>query len=120
MEKVPNEYFCTYKDSPLAEVSCVPDDFCEDPSVVSYRPNMDLEESYINWISHYDLTCATKGQIGLIASSIGVGWMLTLTFIPRLSDLYGREKLIKFGNVVITIALFLQISTHSYTCLILS
>ena len=42
LEKVPNEYFCTYEDSPDNEVSCKPEDFCEDPSVLSFRPNMEL------------------------------------------------------------------------------
>ena len=28
LEKVPNEYFCTYEDSPESEVSCKPEDFC--------------------------------------------------------------------------------------------
>ena len=90
LEKVPNEYFCTYKDSPNSEVSCKPDDFCKDPNVLSYRPNMELEESYINWISHYELTCTSGGYIGLIASAFFMGWIGSLVFIPRISDLFGR------------------------------
>ena len=58
-EKVPSEYFCTYKDSPGTEISCKPEQFCNNPNIVSYRPNMELEDSYINWISHFNLECAT-------------------------------------------------------------
>ena len=61
LEKVPSEYFCTYKNSPFTEESCVPADFCEDPNVVSYRPNMELDDSYTNWISHFNLECASHG-----------------------------------------------------------
>ena len=94
LEKVPDEYYCTYADSPNEEVSCKPEDFCDDLSVLSYRPNMDLDDSYTNWISHYELTCYSGGAIGLIASSYFIGWIVTLTFIPRISDLYGRKRLI--------------------------
>ena len=99
LEKVPNEYFCTYEDSPDTEVSCKPVDFCNDPSILSYRPNMELKESYNNWISHYNLTCTPGGYIGLIASSFFIGWICTLVIIPRISDLNGRQRFIQVGNV---------------------
>ena len=94
LEKVPTEYYCTYADAPGEEIICKPEDFCSDSSVLSYRPNMDLNDSYTNWISHYGLTCSSNGAIGLIASSYFIGWIVTLIIIPRISDLYGRKRLI--------------------------
>ena len=120
LEKVPNEYFCTYEDSPENEVSCKPDDFCKDPTVLSFRPNMELKESYINWISHYELTCTPGGYIGLIASSFFAGWIATLVFVPRISDLYGRYRFIQIGNVFQLIGYSLLFMTRSYTVLVIA
>ena len=90
LQKVPKEYFCTYvgQEDP---VSCKPKDFCDNPDVLSYEPNWDLGDSYHNWIDKLDLACATPSQIGLIGSSSQMGWFITLIFIPRLADVYGRK-----------------------------
>ena len=57
LEKVPEEYFCTYADRP-GQFPCKPKDFCDDPNVTSYTPNMAHPESYDNWVQKLDLTCA--------------------------------------------------------------
>lgn len=49
LEKVPKEFFCTYEGS-TEERTCVPEDFCNDPSIINYRPNMELDDSYQNWV----------------------------------------------------------------------
>lgn len=99
-EKVPEEYFCTYADRPGESVSCKPADFCNNPNVLSYTPNMALESSYDNWVSKLDLACATPSEVGLLGSAYFIGWIATLSFLPRISDLYGRQKLIIGGNLV--------------------
>ena len=51
LEKIPQEYFCVYKDNPGEVVSCVPQDFCSNQdALLSYEPNMELEDSYYNWV----------------------------------------------------------------------
>lgn len=92
LELVPKEFFCIFTSSQV-EVSCQPDDFCSNPELVSYRPNYDLNDSYYNWVEKLDLTCRPSGQIGLLGSMTFAGWIVTLTFVPRLSDLYGRKKI---------------------------
>ena len=104
LEKVPKEYVCTYESDPGKEVICKPEEFCKDPSVLSFHPNMELHDSYINWISHYNLTCIDGAHIGMIGSCFFIGWILTLMFIPRLSDTNGRNKFIIFANVIQTMA----------------
>ena len=89
-EKVPQEYFCTYENSPETWLSCKPENFCLDPHVLQYKPNLEIEGSYDNWINKLDLACATHREIGLIASAFFAGWITTLTFVPRLSDMIGR------------------------------
>ena len=100
LEKVPREYFCTYEGKTDVALVCVPEDFCNDPTVTSYKPNMALSDSYENWVGRFDLECASKAKVGLIGSAYFIGWIITLIFIPRISDLYGREKYIKMSNVV--------------------
>ena len=40
LELIPEEYYCVYEDtSPGQEFICSAKDFCEDPKIVSYRPN---------------------------------------------------------------------------------
>ena len=109
LEKVPKEYVCTYESDPGKEVICKPEEFCKDPTVLSFHPNMELHDSYINWISHYNLTCIDGAHIGMIGSCFFIGWILTLMFIPRLSDTNGRNKFIIVSNVIQTMAFFVVI-----------
>ena len=105
LEKVPKEYFCVYKGEELGvNRICKPEDFCKDPNVLSYTPNMDLPDSYENWVGKLDLTCASGTKMGFIASAYFIGWISTLLFLPRLSDLYGRQKFLMIGNIVATFA----------------
>ena len=118
LEKVPEEYFCTYSDKPGQEFACKPKDFCDDPNVASYRPNLSLEDSYDNWVSKLGLECAGPSKIGLIASSYFIGWILTLTFLPRISDLIGRQKIIIGGNLIQLAALTVILFTTNYRIMI--
>ena len=88
LTKVPDEYFCIYEGE-TESVSCKPKDFCApDSSVTSFRPNMELKDSYYNWVLRYDLHCASGAKIGMIGASFFIGWIITLLFVPRLSDAY--------------------------------
>ena len=120
LEKVPKEYYCTYESNPGKEVICKPEEFCKDPTVLTYHPNMELHDSYINWISHYNLTCIDGAHIGLIGSCFFIGWILTLMFVPRLSDINGRNKFIKIANVIQTLAYALLFMSKNYNVLIVS
>ena len=117
LTKVPQEYFCTYEGSSESEI-CTPADFCSDPTVTSFEPNMDLADSYYNWILKFDLLCASKMKIGIIGSSPFIGWVSTLLFIPRLADVYGRYKIILIGNIVQLLALTMTIFTRSFPLLL--
>ena len=59
LTKIPQEYLCQNEGSDETYV-CVPDDFCEDPRVTSFVPNMELSDSYDNWILRFDMHCATS------------------------------------------------------------
>ena len=117
LEKVPKEYFCTYEDS-SESVSCQPQDFCENSKVLSRIPNMELEDSYDNWVDRFDLACADSFKVGCIASSFFLGWITTLFFLPRISDLLGRQKFIIVSNILQVIAYAIILFTKSYALLI--
>ena len=74
LTKVPQQYHCEYEGKP-DPVSCTPKDFCTDPNVVSYKPDMGDQNTYANWILRYDLHCATGNTIGLIGSAVFIGWV---------------------------------------------
>ena len=42
------------------------------------------------------------------------GWVITLTFVPRLSDLYGRKKVFFFFAVIQSIAYTVIMLTKSF------
>eukprot|EP00353_Schmidingerella_taraikaensis_P000375 CAMPEP_0185596888 /NCGR_PEP_ID=MMETSP0434-20130131/81017_1 /TAXON_ID=626734 ORGANISM="Favella taraikaensis, Strain Fe Narragansett Bay" /NCGR_SAMPLE_ID=MMETSP0434 /ASSEMBLY_ACC=CAM_ASM_000379 /LENGTH=83 /DNA_ID=CAMNT_0028225461 /DNA_START=190 /DNA_END=438 /DNA_ORIENTATION=- len=73
LELIPEEFFCVYADS-NEEVPCIPDDFCDNPELFSYRANYDLDNSYHNWVEKLDLTCRPSSQIGLLGSATFAGW----------------------------------------------
>ena len=98
----------------------MPEDFCNNPTVTFYTPNMTLEDSYENWIHRFDLTCASDAKIGFIGTSYFIGWICTLIFIPRFSDIYGRVELIKSANAISLVAYSLMIWTTNYEMLIVS
>ena len=79
---------------------------------------MALEDSYDNWIMRYDLHCASSSKIGMIGSSFFLGWVLTLVIFPRISDIYGRQKLVFFGNLISLLAFIVLLMSRKYEVLI--
>ena len=41
--------------------------------------------------------CAPEWKIGFLGSSLFLGWCITLLWLPRLADVYGRKKLFLLG-----------------------
>ena len=59
LEKMPQEFFCQYKGQDEI-VKCIPEDFCGNPNLVSYEPNMELDDSFKNWVTQMDLACSSQ------------------------------------------------------------
>ena len=116
-QKIPKEYFCIYQGSEVQQ-SCQPVDFCDNPDVVSFTPNMELEDSYDNWVIRFDLHCASNVKIGFITASFFIGWTFTLAWLSRISDLFGRQKLIIIGTMLNFMAFLYLLICNSYTTLI--
>ena len=50
-----------------------------------------------NWVEKLDLICMPGWKVGLLGSSLFFGWVLTLLWVPGLSDKYGRKKFMFWG-----------------------
>jgi hypothetical protein len=86
---------------------CENSDFCEnlrDPSNVSPIPasrlKPDQDTLLHNWVSQFNLVCATKTTMGLFGSLFFMGVLVGSISIPRLSDVYGRKRVMVLGNIV--------------------
>ncbi len=70
--------------------------FCGSNSVF-YQVDESNNASLDNWFVELKLECVSKARIGLIGSSMFMGWALSAIFLPRLSDIYGRKKIFMFS-----------------------
>jgi MFS family permease len=78
--------------------------FCE--TDLFHKIDWDDEASLHNWFESLDLTCVSKQRIGFIGSSLFIGWALGATFLPRLSDLYGRRRVF-IGSMILQVVTFI-------------
>jgi MFS family permease len=65
--------------------------------VVSYEIDWSDPYSLHNWVEKLDLVCAPGWKLGMIGSVVFIGWVLTLAWVPRLSDMYGRKYIFMIG-----------------------
>ena len=91
MELVPR-FKCSFIETPEVVFSCVEQDFCGSDSV-TYWIDWDHPMSLHNWSESIGLICRPGWQIGMLGSSMFGGWCLSLLWLPRLSDVYGRIRL---------------------------
>lgn len=58
---------------------------------MDYRAVISSEFYIDNWVDKLDLICEPKTRIGYIGSAFFIGLLIGLSFIPTLSDTYGRR-----------------------------
>lgn len=103
---------CVYSEPPEnPKKDCTYENICKDDSVIThYEIDWDNIYSLHNWVQRLDLTCAPGWKIGLLGSMVFVGWVATLSFVPRLSDKYNRKKIFligMYGDWLLFIVMFL-------------
>ena len=70
---------------------CTAENICiNDSRIESWEVDYTNPESIHNWYEQLDLMCETSSLIGTFGSAFFFGWCLTLLWVPRLSDIYGR------------------------------
>ena len=110
MTMLPKYTDCVFKDPQPKdpEDACNADNICSG-EVISYEVDWDNIYSLHNWVEKLDLTCCPGWKIGLLGSSVFIGWFVTLPWVPRISDMYSRKWVFMSGMVfdwLLFIALF--------------
>lgn len=119
---LPRYQDCTYTDpQPEDPVSaCTAENICLVPSpIIDYSIDWDNIYSIHNWVEKLDLTCTPGWKVGLLGSMVFVGWVITLIWVPRLSDKYGRKTIYMigmWGDCACFIAMFLVTSIDLMIC----
>ena len=68
--------------------------------MVAWEIDWESERSLHNWYEKLDLFCAPKWKTAAIMSSFFAGWTLTLPFLPRWGDLWGRRPVWRLAVAV--------------------
>jgi len=98
----PGGYICTEE---LTDVSyiCSPNDFCGVDGV-SYEVNYaGSSENINNWYTKLGLVCKPKAAMSRIGIICMTGLFLSVLFVPRLGDLFGRKPIVQvafLGSIV--------------------
>lgn len=105
---------CVFTDPQPADPStaCNADNICNG-TVISYEVDWDNINSLHNWVEKLDLTCEPGWKIGMLGSTVFIGWCATLPWLPRLSDVYSRKYIFMggmFADLCLYIALFFTTS----------
>lgn len=113
LEKDPPEFECLQDHQQVNDdgstttnsdwVPCTQEEICDQNIPKDrYRPKKDNDEYIDNWIEKFDLLCEQKWKIGLIGSMYFIGVIVGMSFVPPLSDAYGR-KVIFIVTLIISV-----------------
>lgn len=81
---------------------CEPKDFCDMQANkvrdgVKLRIDYSHEQSFYNWVTQYDMQCASKQDVAKFGSFFFVGIMIGSITLQSLSDRIGRKPVIVLG-----------------------
>jgi MFS family permease len=92
--------------------ACQPSQFCTNPDI-QHRVNYDKDTSLNNLYSRLNLACDPQYKIGYIGSCWFLGFLFTLSFVPRLADIYGRKMIYQISCFLLPLLYILIYFTHS-------
>ena len=81
---------------------CKAEDFCG--TDIQYRINEESRASLQNWVSEYDMTCASKSKFGLFGSLYFAAVVIGSLTFPPLADRVGRRPVTLTGIAIAGIA----------------
>lgn len=91
LEKEPRHFDCL-DDSTGEWHKCSKEKICDENIPKDhYRADTNDDEYFDNWVEKFDMLCEPKWKVGLIGSMYFIGVIVGMTFVPLLSDLYGRR-----------------------------
>ena len=83
------EFECNYPGNSTT-FPCKEKDFCGTDIEYSIVKGPDTLD---NWVEKLSLICRPGWQVGMLGSSLFIGWTLTTLWLPKLADTYGRKKM---------------------------
>ena len=109
LEAVPPKFECIQYSSPKmvhndhthSWKTCNKQEICAekmDPEL--YRPITTDPEYLDNWVEKLDLLCRSPSQVGFLGSCYFIGIIFAISWVPKVSDLYGRVPFI-LGTILI-------------------
>jgi len=95
------DYSCVFSESGVSQDICTAEKICDgDPRILSWEIDWDSSKSLYNWQQKLDLMCRPEWQAGFIGTIYFIGYVVTLLWIPRLADAYGRKKIFAWGMAI--------------------
>lgn len=81
---------------------CTRQNICAgDNRIISWEVDEDSDRSLDNWRQKLDIDmCKDTWKPSLIASAFFIGWCITLLWLPRFADVYGRKRLFAVAMAV--------------------
>ncbi|CDW79844.1 solute carrier family member 5 [Stylonychia lemnae] len=71
---------------------------------IEYQIDYQSDKTIINWMTKYDLVCASKFDIALIGTLLMIGYMIGSVFFVRLGDFYGRKLVVTVSVLISSIS----------------
>lgn len=81
---------------------------------------MTSEKSLNNWQQKLDLMCEDSWKIGLLGSSMFIGWASTLLWLPSFGDRFGRRKPFIVAMSINLLLYGILMVTHSIDIMLIS
>lgn len=76
-----------------------------------FETNYSHPDTINNWITEYDLVCASPSQIGLFGTVMLTGLFLGSVFVSRLGDIIGRKPVLVASVLIGSLCLICMIVT---------
>lgn len=94
-------YKCTFTDPTQItdpDSVCTAENICDgNPLIASWNIDYSSADSLDNWQEKLDMMCKPKWLASSLGSIYFIGFVLTLVWLPRLADVYGRKVLFTYG-----------------------
>jgi MFS family permease len=117
--EIPNKYLCSnfadhrepyYCEPHFNEKNNAPG-FCGKEGIYHWV-DWSKETSIYNWYTQLNMECISKARVGLIGSSIFIGWTIAAFIIPRQADIHGRRKIFMFSMAIQSVTFLALYFSH--------
>ena len=114
-------YKCTYTTDDHPADICNEDGIYDDSEYIASWSIVESDEKSLNnWTLKLDLTNESSTTRALIGSAFFIGWAITLLWLPRFGDIFGRKKMYVIGMIIDTVIFVVIFFTKNVYVMIVS